>query len=69
MVRLKPHQKRILQALQDSGGQNSVKQIALLTGLHANGVSQTMGALAARGLVAYLDGKGSASVYVLKTQG
>ena len=52
MSQLKPHHKLILQVLLARGGSGSYKQVAdAHPDLHSNGVSQSFGALADRGLV------------------
>lgn len=46
MGALKPRQRRILESLDQLGGQANTKQIAEKVGLSTNGVSQSLGALA-----------------------
>lgn len=50
-TKMKPRQRRILQALTDLGGQATQREIANVTGLSVNGVSQSLGALQAQGKV------------------
>lgn len=54
---LKARQKEVLKALRNLGGIASTRAIAEETDLHVNGVSQTLGALAARSLVRQLPGE------------
>lgn len=53
---LKKRQKLILKALADLGFEATTRQIAVKTGLHVNGVSQSLGALSR--YVECLGGKG-----------
>jgi DNA-binding IclR family transcriptional regulator len=66
--RLKKRQKAILVALKALGGSATLRAIADKAGLHANGVSQSLSALAGHGLVCtipgtYKAGKGGESVW------
>ncbi|HDZ54642.1 MAG TPA: hypothetical protein ENI19_03190 [Candidatus Nealsonbacteria bacterium] len=45
MASLKKRQKEILAALKELGGTATTRQIAKRTGLHVNGVAQSLGAL------------------------
>lgn len=63
MDKLKPRQRRILQALKDCDGQATARQIALMTNLHVNGVAQSLGALAAKSLVALIEGEGGDTLW------
>lgn len=57
MCTLKKRQRLILSALREMpGGLGTTKEIAEKTGLHVNGVAQTLGAL--NEYVEYLNGKG-----------
>ena len=56
-AKLKKRQRQILSALQMLGGESTTRNIAHYVALHTNGVSQSLGALAARGLVEYVSGK------------
>ncbi len=44
-TRLKPRQRKILEALRELGGEASTWQIAIATGLNTNGIAQTLGVL------------------------
>lgn len=64
MARLKPGQECILNTLDGLGGEASIKQIVKeAVGLNVNGVSQSLGALAVRGHVRFVRGKGGDSVW------
>lgn len=56
MTSKKRHQI-ILNALRELGGKASTQQIAIATGFDANGVSQSLGAMSGRDLVAMGDYK------------
>lgn len=56
MKNLKKRQKIILATLDELGGEATTRQIAEKTGLHVNGVSQSLSAL--NKYVAYLGGRG-----------
>ncbi len=65
-TKLKPNQKQILATLKFLGGVATTQDIARFTNLSANGVSQSLGALAARGLVRYLDGAKGQTQWMLE---
>ncbi len=44
-TKLKPRQRRILQALEDLGGRATQREIAKVTDLSVNGVSQSLSAM------------------------
>jgi hypothetical protein len=51
MARLKRRHREILNAIRSLGGRATTRQIAIATGLHVNGVSQSLGALSGNGYV------------------
>ncbi|OGZ45625.1 MAG: hypothetical protein A3C84_02305 [Candidatus Ryanbacteria bacterium RIFCSPHIGHO2_02_FULL_48_12] len=65
MARLKKRQRDILAALQELGGQASIRSIAQKTGLDVNGVSQSLGVLAIGEYVYYMSGRSGDAIYAL----
>ena len=64
-TRLKKRQKIILAALKDLGGIATTRQIAKATGLHVNGVAQTLGALSDQ-YCQYIGGRAGEAEWELK---
>jgi len=65
--KMKPRQRRILQALIDLGGRATQKEIAQKTGMSVNGVSQSLGALQAQGHVALVEWTKKEATWAMKT--
>ena len=63
--KMKPRQRKILQALTDLGGQGAQSEIAEMTNLPLNGVSRSLGALQAQGKVHMIDSTSKDSVWAI----
>lgn len=65
MAKLKRRQRDILVALQELGGQASIRSIAQKADLDVNGVSQSLGALAIGEYVYHVSGRSGDAIYAL----
>jgi predicted transcriptional regulator len=54
-TKMKPRQRRILQALKDLGGRATQREITHTTDMSVNGVSQSLGAMQVQGYVALVE--------------
>jgi len=68
-AKMKPRQRRILQVLIDLGGRATQKEIAHMTDMSVNGVSQSLGALQARGCVALIEWTRKEATWAVQTVG
>ncbi len=64
--KLKKRQQEIFIALKELGGLATTRQIAAMTGLHVNGVSQSLGSLAMYPYVEYDSGKNGDTKWKIK---
>lgn len=60
---MKKRHRIIVQAIRDLGGQATLKQISKKTGLHVNGLSQSMGSISQQVELEFLGGKGGQQIY------
>lgn len=67
-TKMKPRQRRILQALIDLGGRATQKEIAQKTGLSVNGVSQSLGAMQVQEHVVLVERTRKEATWAVKTR-
>ena len=60
---MKKRHKDIIQALKELGGEATIREIAEKTGLHVNGVSQSMNSVSKYVILVFLGGKGGEQRY------
>ena len=65
--KIKPRQRRILQALKDLGGKATQREIAQKTDMSVNGVSQSLGALQGQGFVVLLEWSRKEATWAIRT--
>ena len=63
---MKKRHKIIIQALRDLGGEATLKELSDKTGLHVNGLSQSMGSISQHVNLEFLGGKGKDQKYRIK---
>ncbi len=68
-TKMKPRQRRILQALIDLGGRATQREIAQKTGMSVNGVSQSLGAMQAQGYVALVELTKKEATWAVRSDG
>lgn len=66
-TKMKPRQRRILQALKDLGGRATQREIAQKTDMSVNGVSQSLGAMQAQGFVALVEWTRKEATWAVQT--
>lgn len=67
--RLSKLQKALLNALSQNGNKGSTRTLAIIVDANVNGSSQALGALASRGLVQLVGGKGGETQWRLAPDG
>lgn len=63
---MKKRHKIIIQALQDLGGEATLKELSEKTGFHVNGLSQSMYSIGRYVNLVFLGGKGKNQKYKIK---